>query len=346
MSAATRDRASLVLDDRDAQALDVLARRASHSSAFLAFNRDTRHYMADGIDGLVAYRPAGRRHAVQICGPFAAPGERARLMRAFCAWSAWQGRRVVAVQLRREEAREFSELGFVVNQLGSAYSIHLEDFSLRGTRFMKVRNKLARARRLGVTVQELARDASAASAHAAELDAVDAAWLRSKGRLSKELTFMIGERGGRGAALRRVFVARLSGQVIAYVTYSPCFGERSGWLYDLTRRRPTAPPGTIELIFQTALEQLKDEGEQWLHLGLTPLVGLDVEHELAGASSRPVRWFVHELSAHGEAIYPARSQEAFKCKWAPHAIEPEYVAFQEGPSLAAVWQLLRMTRAI
>jgi lysylphosphatidylglycerol synthetase-like protein (DUF2156 family) len=325
--------------------LDILRRHGDHSSGFLALNDDTRHFTTPGIDGLIAYRPAGRRHLVQCCGPFAHAEDREPLLRSFCAWARSQGRSVSAVQLRREEAETYAVNGFVVNQLGSSYSIDLDAFTLRGTRFFKTRNKIARARRDGVTVEELCVEEFDDPTIAAELAAIDAEWLNGKGRHVKQLTFMVGERGGRGGPFRRVFVARRDGRALAYVTYSPCFGERPGWLYDLTRRRPDAPPGVIELVFQTALDQLRSEGCRWLHLGLTPLAGLSPEHEIVGSSNSAVRWLVRQLSDRGESLYPARSQDAFKRKWAPQLVEPEYIAFQ-GQPLGAVWHLLRMTRAI
>jgi lysylphosphatidylglycerol synthetase-like protein (DUF2156 family) len=282
---------------------------------------------------------------VQLCSTFAAPGDRERLLESFLRWARSCGRRVVAVQLRAEDARVYARHGFVVNQLGSSYSIDLSRFALAGTRFFKLRNKISRARRLGVTVREVSRGELESARVQAELDAIDASWLRGKGRHAKELTFMIGERRGRGAPLRRLFVAGREGEAVAYVTYSPCFGQRPGWLYDLTRRRADAPPGTIELIFSTVAEKLRQEECRWLHLGLTPLVGLAGEHELPGAS--PVVGRIGRLLAeHGSAIYPARSQLAFKLKWAPHVVEPEYVGFQGGASVAAICQLMRVTRAI
>jgi lysylphosphatidylglycerol synthetase-like protein (DUF2156 family) len=326
--------------------IELLRRYGDHSSGFLAINRQTRHYTAAGLDGFVAYRPAGRRHAIQLCGPFAAPEDRERLLRSFLEWARSHGRRVLAVQLTADEARIYARGDFVVNQLGSSYSIDLGAFVLGGTRFFKLRNKLKRARRLGVAVEEVASPQLESASVQAELDAIDASWLRGKGRHVKELAFMVGERGGPGAPLRRTFVARRAGEAVAYVTYSPCFGRRPGWLYDLTRRRADAPPGTIELIFLTALEQLQREECRWLHLGLTPLVGLADVHELPGASSATVRRIVRLLAEHGSAIYPARNQLAFKLKWAPHVIEPEYVGFESRASLAAIWQLMRVTRAI
>src|SRR5207247_5101682 len=121
-----------------------------------------------------------------------------------------------------------------------------------------------------------------------ELSSVDAAWLRGKGRLARQLKFMVGERDGRGAAARRIAVARHEGRATGYVTYSPCYASRPGWLYDLPRRRPDSPPGTVELIFSTMAERLRAEECRWLHLGLTPFMALAAEHELPHASSRVV----------------------------------------------------------
>lgn len=332
--------------DVDAYALGVLRRHGDHSSAFLALNQETLHFRTAGVDGFVAYRPSGRRHLIQLFGAFAAADERMALQRAFDAWAAEQGRRVTVVQLTRGDVPSYVDAGFVVNQLGSSYSIELERFTLRGTKFFKLRNKLKRAARAGVTVHELSPAELELAATQADLASIDVPWLRAKGRHVKELTFMIGERGGRGAPHRRVFLARHEGRPTAYVTYSPCFGSRPGWLYDLTRRHPDSPPGTVELIFSTVVERLIEERCEWLHLGLTPLVGLSPEHEVTPGSSPFVTRLVHELGARGQAIYPAQAQEKFKLKWGPQFTEPEYVAFERRPSLAAVWQLMRVTRAV
>lgn len=330
----------------DLGGLDVLRRHADHSSAFLALNEGTLHYRVPDIDGLIAFRSAGRRHVIQLCGPFAAPGDRARLLRAFLEWAHSQGRRVTAVQLTRADAAQYVDAGFVANQFGSSYSIDLEQFTLRGVKFSSVRNMINRARRLGLTVDELNPGELEALSVRSVLDGIDTSWLREKGRHAKELAFMVGERGGRGARYRRVFVARVRGQMVAYVSYSPCFGSRPGWLYDLTRRRAEAPRGAVDIVFATALAKLRDEGCRWLHLGLTPFAGLDSEHELADGSSPLVRLLLRALSEHGAPLYPAHSQERFKRKWGPQHLEPEYIAFEPRPSAAAAWQLMRVTRAI
>lgn len=329
--------------DPNAIALDILGRHGEHSSAFLTYNQDTKSYRT-AVDGQIAYRPTGRRHIIQLCGPMAQHSDKRRLLTDFRGWAARQGRLITAVQLQREDALLYAQSGFVVNQLGTSYSIGLEGYTLRGTHFMKIRNKISRAKRQGVAVEELGPAELADARIQSELDEIDAHWLR--GKRADELAFMIGERGGRGQAHRRFFLARHDGHPVAYVTYSPCYGQRPGWLYDLTRRRPTAPTGTIELLFHTALSMLQSEGCAWLHLGMTPFVGLSDEHELAGRSSPIVRATVRQIASRGEFLYPAASQEAFKLKWKPQDTEPEYIAFDRRVTVGAIWQLLRLTRTI
>lgn len=329
--------------DPDAAALDVLRRRTEHPSAFLAYNEGTRFYRA-ALDGQIAYRSAGRRHLISLCGPMAALDERPRLVQSFRTWGAKQGRRITAVQLLREDAEQYAEAGFSVNQLGTSYSIDLDGYTLRGTKFMKVRNKISKAKRAGVTVAELTPEEMFDPLTQSELDDVDADWLAGKGE--HELAFMIGERGGRGRAHRRIFVARHEGRAVAYATYSPCFGARPGWLYDLTRRRPHAPTGTIEQLFSTALLELQAGGCAWLHLGLTPFAGLSQEHDIEGSYSPVVSAIMRQIAQRGQFLYPGASQAAFKLKWQPQVTEPEYIAFDPRVSVGAVWHLLRATRTI
>ncbi|MEU1013725.1 DUF2156 domain-containing protein [Streptomyces sp. NPDC005890] len=321
----------------------LLGAWADHPSGALALNGSTVRWTGGGVPGLVAYRRC-RRHVVQFGGPFAAEGDKGALLDEFLDRVVAGGprpSRLTAAQVRAADVPLYESRGFTVNQLGTSYSIDLSAFTLRGKHLAKVRQNVSRARRDGVTVVEV----DSRTADQSELDAVDAVWLRAKGRHVKELSFLIGERGGPGAALRRTFVARRHGRTVGYVTYSPAWGARPGWLYDLTRRTPEAPVGTIELVNLTALELFRAEGTAWLHLGLTPFAGLDDRHEPASAS-RSLTRALRLVAEHGRALYPARTQEAFKLKWAPRVREPEYVAFQGGVRPSAVWNLLRLTNSV
>jgi lysylphosphatidylglycerol synthetase-like protein (DUF2156 family) len=276
---------------------------------------------------------------------FAAPDDRDILLAAFLAAARRERRCVTAVQLMHEDAGQFAAHGFAVNQFGASYARSLETFALKGSKFMQLRNKISRARRAGVQIVETPDEPSA------ELDALDATWLAGKGRHVKELDFLIGERGGPASGHRRIFRADLDGRTVGYVSFSPVSGSRPGWLHDLTRRAPDAPPGTMELIVHTAVEQFRAEQSRpghtaYLHFGMTPFTGLDDAHEVPGHASRGAAWVVRILAEHGKKIYPAADQVAYKLKWAPDVVLPEYVAFAGRVRAGAVWQLLRVTRAV
>ncbi|NKY84042.1 bifunctional lysylphosphatidylglycerol flippase/synthetase MprF [Nocardia veterana] len=318
-------------------ALDWVAEFADHPSGFIACNDGTDHYSTPDVPGVVAYRRRGRSVLI-FGGPFAPRHARADLLAAF-ARDVVGRRHTVVVQVRPEDVEFFVRQGFSVNQFGCSYSIELAAFTSRGKPLAKVRQNISRAKREGTTVTEIAP-----GEREDELDAIDAEWLRAKGRHVKKLDFMVGQRGGRGARSRRLFIAERDGRITGYVSYSPAFGTRPGWLYDLTRRTPDASVGTIELVNFQALQQFTAEGARWLHLGLTPFAGLGADDH-PGANGL-VRWMVRTLSERGSFVYPAKTQQAFKLKWAPHIVEPEYLAFRGGPRPSSVWQLLRVTNSV
>jgi lysylphosphatidylglycerol synthetase-like protein (DUF2156 family) len=318
----------------------ILARRAENPSAFLALNDETCHFTVDGVDGVIAYRLAGRRTIVQFGGVFADPADQGLLLAAFLDFARVRRRKVAAVQLMRQDAGLYATRGFTVNQLGADYARGLSGFSLGGKKHMQLRNKVSRARRAGVSVVEGDIDRLGP-----QLDEIDRLWLRSKGRHVKELKLMVGQRGGPAQPSRRLFAALdEAGTVLAYVSFSPVYGAQSGWLHDLSRRRPDAPPGALELIVVTASERFAAEGACYLHFGFTPFTSLSPEHEVDGAS-RVTAGILRFLAKHGSAIYPAASQLAYKEKWGLDLVQPEYIAFQGGISLRRVWSLLRVTNA-
>ncbi|MFE0251633.1 bifunctional lysylphosphatidylglycerol flippase/synthetase MprF [Streptomyces sp. NPDC059010] len=312
---------------------------SDNPSGFLALNTGNDVFTAPGLRGAVVYRTAGR-HLVQFAGPLAPDADYEALLARFTDFAAERRKRILAVQLQRADADIYAGRGFTVNQIGASYAIDLKRFTLRGSRFVKLRNKISRARRSGLVVEE-----AEPARWARELDSIDAQWLRAKGRHTKELNFLVGERGGAGDARRRLFLGRLDGTPVAYITYVPVHGSRPGWLHDLTRRRPEVPPGVMETINVTAIERFTEEGAAWLHLGFTPFTGLDEQCETPG-SSPLVRRLVGFLAAHGEAVYPAATQLAYKEKWGPHTVLPEYIAFQGRPGPGAVWQLMRTANAV
>lgn len=316
-----------------------------HPSGYLALSLRNQRFSLAEIPGFIAYREQGG-HLISMGGVHAPAASRAALLDAFLAEAERRRRRVVAVQVREDQAGLFRARGFTVNPLGSTYGVRLSGFSLAGGRRMKLRHKIKQARAAGLRVVEVGVDIPRDDATFSELASISAAWLREKRK--KELDFMIGEVGAPRDVERRIFAVGRASGLVGFITYVPVWGSRSGYLHDLTRRLPDAPPGAMELCNAHAMERLAASGAEYLHFGFTPFIveGAPGEAlEPRPGSSRVLAWFVRMLGRYGAAIYPAQSQVSYKLKWGPDVIEPELIALRP-LSLRAVLDLLLLTRSL
>jgi lysylphosphatidylglycerol synthetase-like protein (DUF2156 family) len=313
----------------------VLEKYSDNPSAFLALNTGNSHFTADGLDGVVTYREAGRR-LVQFGGPVGDPA----LLQRFTDFARSRRRKVVAIQVQAHDVPVYEAAGYTVNQVGASYAVDLSRFTLRGKKFVRLRNKISRAARSGLIVKEVNQPD-----WDDRMRALDRRWLESKGKHAKELEFLVGEYGGEHQPHRRLFIGTIDGDLAGYVSYSPAYGSKPGWLHDLSRRLPDGPPGVMEAVNSTAIETFRSEGAAWLHFGFTPFTGLSEDFDTTTRSGW-FAWLVRQLAARGAAVYPAATQLAYKEKWAPHAVIPEYVAFQGRAGLYGFLQVFNAANAL
>lgn len=312
--------------------------QADNPSSFLALNSGNRVFTAQDTDGVIIHRRSGR-FLVQFGGPFSDPDAYETLLERFLAQARAEDLTVVAVQLQRADAEIYARHSFTVNQIGASWAVHLPDFTLRGSRFMQLRNKISRARRNGLVVEEVD-----ATQWYGALREIDKAWLGGKGEEARPLEFLVGEYGGPAQRHRRLFLGTVDGRPVSYISYAPVYGSRAGWMHDLSRRVPGGSPGLMEAINATAIEVFRSERAEWLHFGFTPFTGLAQGNEMPG-HSRAFQWLMHFLWGHGEALYPAQTQLSYKEKWAPDTTIPEYVAFQGEASLSSFAHIFRACNA-
>lgn len=312
---------------------------SENPSSFLAVNQGTSHFALPRRPGVVVYRPAGR-YLIQFGGPFAPDDSYVDLIKAFVAFARSQGRKVASIQLQGRDARIYARHRFTVNQVGASYAVDLRTFTLSGSRFMQLRNKISRALRDGLVILEA--DYEEWQDAVREVDRV---WLPLKGEGARPLEYLVGQTGGEMQKYRRLFIGLLDGQLVGYVSYSPVYGSNPGWMHDLSRRRPDGTPGIMEAINKAAIDAFQQEGVPWLHFGFTPFTSLSHEFEVEGSSSG-FTWLMHYLWEHGEAVYPAATQLAYKDKWNQSLILPEYAAFEGRASIEGFVHIWRAANAM
>jgi len=311
---------------------------AENPSSFLAVSDGNSYFQLPDHQGVIVYRRSGR-FLVQFGGPFAPAASYHALLAGFLAMARDGGLDVVSVQLQQTDASIYLRHGFTVNQVGASWARSLAGFSLRGTKFMQLRNKISRALRAGLTISEATDDRWFPA-----LREIDQVWLRSKGEHARPLEYLVGQYADAMQPHRRMFIGFIDETPVGYISYSPVYGNRSGWMHDLSRRLPSRLPGIMEAINMHAIDAFRTEGVDWIHFGFTPFSGLRRECELPGHDPG-FRCFMELLWHHGEAVYPAQSQLAYKEKWAPDLFIPEYVAFHGPASIAGFAHIFRASNA-
>lgn len=316
------------------------AQVVNHPSGFLGLSSRNQIFSMAGTPGFITYRKRGG-HLVAFGGVHAEEKHWRALLDGFLQRAKEQRCRVLAVQIRANQVTLFRDRGFTVNQFGTSFALELKTHSLQGTRKMKLRNKIARAKAAGLKVLELGVDLPRNRESYELLHTVSGQWLKHKGK--KELDFMIGEIGVPEDAARRIFLVMNSeNEPVAFITYVPVWGERPGYLHDLTRRVPDAPVGAMELCNHVAMERLRATGAEYLHFGFTPFI---TEGDEPPGASKAMTWLISKLRVHGRAIYPAETQADYKLKWGSDIREPEFFAARP-LSLRAVFDTLTLTRSI
>ena len=147
-----------------------------HPSGYLALCPRNAIFSLAGTPGFISYREQGA-HLVAFGGVPAPEAARAALRDAFLSEAARRGRRVLAVQVREAQAGLFRSRGFTVNRFGATYGVKLPGYSFGGGAKVNLRNKVKRARALGLTVGEVGRELPADDATFAQLHAISDAWL-------------------------------------------------------------------------------------------------------------------------------------------------------------------------
>jgi len=303
--------------------LDLWVRRyGTNSNSYVLLEGPKSYFTSPDVDGFLAYQISAG--IALIAGdPVCAPGDARRLIHDFCSAVM---KPVGAYQVSPENLEAFRAEGFTDLQIGKEALFDLDQFSLCGGKMELVRAATNKARRAGVVVSEHDPFAFDADQLNEELREISREWLKSKG--NRELGFVLGSLGLERQSAKRYYVARSengTGRIEGFIVCEPIFG-RSGYYLDVTRRRPDAVRGTMELLTTEILRRLRVEGYEMASMGVAPLALLDdpdlADHPLV---ARLMRFVYQRVDTH----YDFKRLYRYKAKYHPHAWEPRYFCFSQ-----------------
>jgi len=318
--------------------LDAWVRRyGASSNSYVLLEGQKSYFTSPGVDGFLAYQVSAG--VALIAGdPVCAPHQVGRLIHDF---TSAMRKPVGAYQVSPSVLKAFRQEGFADVQIGKEAIFNLDHFTLAGGKMELVRAATNKARRAGVAVSEHDPFAIGAEAVNEELREISDEWLKRKG--NHEFGFVLGSLGLDHASSKRYFIASSKTRIEGFIVCEPIYG-RSGYYLDVTRRRPDAVRGTMELLTAEILRLLREEGYRMASMGLAPLALLDdPDLENHPVLARLMRFVYERVNLN----YDFKLLYRYKAKYHPDTWEPRYFCFnQRRLSLSMLYAVVQVRNAI
>lgn len=292
-----------------------------NSTCFQIVNPGIEYWFGDDGESVVGYVTSGRCRVVAgapVCSKASLP----RVVEAFERNSLGNDLGVCyfGAEARLEAVlRDSAEHARVL--LGAQPVWHPANWSRIMAGRSSLRAQFNRARNKGVEISEWSIEKATGNPLLRECLK---AWLGSKGL--PPLHFVIEPETLERLENRRIFVAEHADGVAAFLVLSPIPG-RNGWLTEQFPHHPSAPNGTVELMMDTAIRALGDDGFEYVTLGLSPLS----KRARIEPFDNPVwlRILLAWMRKHGQRFYNFDGLDAFKSKLTPEYWEPVFAISNE-----------------
>lgn len=270
------------------------------------FSPSGKAYIMYGIHG---------RSWIALGDPIGAEDDFAELVWQFVGAARAGGGRAAFYQLSPALLSSCADVGLRAFKLGELAIVDLQTFELKGSRLANLRQSFNRGQRDGLTFS--VAQPEEVSTILPELRAVSDSWLAH--HETREKTFSLGAFEDGYVTAQPVAVVRLEKRIVAFATLMVTDTKAEATV-DLMRFAPDAPKGTMDFLFVSILEHLRDAGYRRFNLGMAPLSGM-ARREAAPVWDR----IGGTLFEHGERFYNFKGLRAFKAKFHPRW-EPRYLA--------------------
>jgi phosphatidylglycerol lysyltransferase len=238
------------------------------AEAFLALLGDKSFLFSRSGRAMLAYAKHGRSW-IALFDPIGPREEWRELIWRFIELAGGQGGRAAFYEIGDDALSLYLDAGLTVVKIGEEARIDLAAFSLAGARRAELRYALKRGERDGLTVEYI-RYPDAATV--ADLHAISDSWFG--GRRRREMAFSVAAFRDAHVAKQHLALVRQNGAVVGLVSvmWTDHRGEAA---IGIMRHRTEASPHVMRFLFTSIILRCKEQGFQWLSLGMAPFAGLD-----------------------------------------------------------------------
>lgn len=305
------------VDVERAWLLELLERYGRNLHSFMILEPGLSVWKTD--DAAIAYAQRGG-YWVAVGGPLCSAERSVEVAKAFRAAASAGGCRVVFFGVTQPFVDRLQGTDFDALQIGLAPSWQPTQWSEVVSTARKLRNRLSKAQRDGITCRLLSIDQIPPESELRQrLVEMANQWMTSKslppmGFMVTVELFQHGER-------RRYFIAEHAGCICGLAVCIPVYGK-NGWLLEDMILAPDAPGGCSELLVDTVMRQLAAEQAELVSLGMVALAGLDTSH----TPEHPwLSRFLRVCSRSMGWLYNFQGLYRFRNKMQPKTWEPIYI---------------------
>ncbi len=301
-----------------------IVRSSPRPSAALALLGDKRFLFSSSGETAIMYGVEGRTW-VALGDPIGPEAEWEEVLWRFVEETHRYDDHPAFYEVAPKRLNLYAELGLGIFKLGEEARVPLADFTLEGGDRKGLRRVVRAIERDGHSFEVI--PAGAVGPLLPELRAVSDEWLATKETAEKGFSLGFFDED----YLRRfpAAIVRRDGRVLAFSNLLEGAGK-SELSPDLMRFRSDSPNGIMDYQITRLLLWAREQGYDYLNLGMAPLSGLD-ERTLAPAWER-LGALVYR---HGDRLYGFEGLRAYKEKFEP-VWEPRYLATRAGLALPRI----------
>ncbi|HEY0516154.1 MAG TPA: phosphatidylglycerol lysyltransferase domain-containing protein [Solirubrobacteraceae bacterium] len=286
---------------------EIVARHGSDSLDPFALREEKTFFFSRG--GMLAYRTL-RETAVVSGDPIGPDGAGPRIVGDFLDFAAARGWDVVITAASGRLLDHYRALGLRTVCIGEEAVVDPARFSLEGRAIRKVRQSVARAERLGWTLDVVA-GLDPASVLARELSAVEARWRAGRDRLYG-FAMCLGRLWGAPEDTSAVYALGRGpgGELRAFIRFARCADSLS---LDVMRRSGDEPNGLNEALIAHTIEWARERGVGEVSLNFAGFAHLMRAHARPSPVQQVLKWTLER--AHGR--FQLERLMAFNNKFQP-----------------------------
>jgi phosphatidylglycerol lysyltransferase len=314
-----------------ARRVALLKQFGSHSMSFSTMQPGMSYFEMPGI-GYIAYAQYwGMKFT--LADPVCAPQHRALILDRFVE----RYPNAVFVQVTKPVVDHLHRRhGFYGTQFGSESKIDLATWSLRGSKKQIIRTAINQARNQGIEIREGGFD------H--DVKRISEAWIRTRRCKNNEIRFLIRPMIIDYREGTRYFYAFHHGEAAGFIFFDPIYrdGTLAGYVPNISRSSANFKQGLWYALMAHAIETFKEEGVEYIDLGLVPLM---MAKEIEPQESCVLRMTMSVIRERMDFLYNFKGLEFAKSRF-QRKVEKTYCCHRNAMPAFAMTAMFRLTRII